>query len=234
MIEPSKISSYDLAGREIISVPNEQHKMFDRVIDKMFSDADFAKRVNIANAFFRLSGGTENYLDPELRSFFVSDQAKYSTKDGFTTVEVRIVDQLKHTGVIDQMPPPPKQPPMLSNYEEGDKDQTHTTEETLEMIKERAEADAAGRDVSQLKTYTVMDSTKNEIKAEVTYAGEEQVLGITFYEVGDDPQRTVKTEYTEQFNTNRAYDLDLTTKISTEYSDVHIINKFKTPEKDEE
>lgn len=230
IIDPNKVTAYDLSGQVIFTAPNDD-KIFSRLIDKLFSDPDFAQRVNIGNALFRLSGGTENYLDPKLRSFFVSGAAKYSTRDGLTVLEERLVDQLQMMG----LPLPAPKPPVISAYDpsQGDKDQTHTPEETFEMIKGRVEEDAAQRDASQLKTYTVMDSTENKIAAEATYAGEEQVLAVTFYEVADDPQRTIKTEYTEKFGNNRAHDLDVVTKVSTEYSDVHIVDKFKTLAKDE-
>jgi len=231
------VTAYDVSGRVIFSHENNNNVFFNRLIEKIFSDPYFGSHVNIGNALFKVSGGTENYVDPKLKDFFLSKAAEVIRKDNYLIFKENITDAMKHWGAgnIDTQSRFKARGNSSPHFEQPDTggeggSNYPSIDQTLNMISEQVDSWQQQKNVADIKTYSVMDSVNNKITAEVTYAGEEQVLGITNFNVADDPQRTLKTEYTQDFETNPVYDVDLITHSSTEYSDVQIINTLKTPD----
>ena len=233
IINSSTITAYDVSGGVIFTEDNSQNPFFNRLVEKIMSDDYFASHVNIGNALFRVSGGAENYLDPKLKSFFLSAEATTSRQDEFLIFKENISEKMRHWGHPitrnHKLTTPSFHHESLSLRAKGDSTVSYTLDETQQMIEDRVSSWNAGKDESLINVYTAIDSTKNELSAEVTYAGDEQVLGLTFYELKNDEDKTIKTAYTEDYETNPTYDLDMINVESIEYSDVQIINPLKRP-----
>lgn len=229
VINQHTITGYDGSGGQLFSEDNSQNPFFNALINKIFSDEYFASHVNIGNALFQVSGGAENYLDPKLRSFFVEPNAELTDFEGFLMIKQNIVDALGQWGAYTQDEPSPTSQlrTHVKDPEDESPEASYTLEETAQMIEQRAQQELAQRNPDDLNNITAIDKEKSELSAEVVHAGNEQVLSISTYEVDDDEQKTVKTKYTEHFETDPVHDVDLIHVESTTYSNVNVVNTLK-------
>ena len=228
-IDNETITAFDTSGQVIFSDDNSNNPFFDRLVDKIMSDDDFASKVNIGNGLFTVSAGAENFLDPKLKPFFVGPNANTSSFDGFIIIEENVEDKMNHWGNIN-IPSPEitsLKPRNGMLKAKASTIQEYSLDDTQQMINDTVSKWNAGKNTADIHVYKAIDTVSNALAAEVTYAGNEQVLGLTFYEVNDDEQKTIKTAYTEDYETNPVYDLDMVNVESVEYSDVQIINTKK-------
>lgn len=228
-IDNKTFTAFDTSGQVIFSDDNSNNPFFNRLVDKIMSDDDFASKVNIGNGLFTVSAGAENFLDPKLKPFFVGPNANTSSFDGFIIIEENVEDKMNHWGNIN-IPSPeitPLKPRNGMLKAKASTIQEYSLDDTQQMINDTVSKWNAGKNTADIHVYKAIDTVSNTLAAEVTYAGNEQVLGLTFYEVNDDEQKTIKTAYTEDYETNPVYDLDMVNVESVEYSDVQIINTKK-------
>ena len=226
IINSETITAYDMVGGVIFSDDNSHNPFFNRLIDKVISDDEFASSVNIGNALFTVSGGAENYTDSKLKSFFISPNATISSQDGFVIIEENTEDKMRFWGSHTTSNDDSNYRSVTSNSVKfsANATQEHSLDETQKMINDTITKWNSGKNPNDIHVYKAIDTVSNTLAAEVTYAGQEQVLGLTFFEVNDDEQKTLKTCYTEDYETSPVYDLDMINVESIEYSDVQIIN----------